>query len=135
MSTAFFIVLDKKDPGFDTMVNGKFLVQDARGLKKIAKALGLPELEDYVSYSPEETLAMMEDLGGEPSELDGELPEQKWYDPQEGLDWVHQVSEHVRANPSSVKNAKGVLADLEQYREVLEQAKGARARWNLQVDF
>jgi hypothetical protein len=136
MSAAFFIVLDREDPGFDTMVNGKFLSQDAKRLEKIAKSLGMRPLEAYVSYSPEEARAMMEDMGTDPNEIEGmELPEQKWYDPQDGLDWVSEVSAHVRANPSSVKNAKGVLADLDEYRTVFEQAKSIKARWNLQVDF
>jgi hypothetical protein len=52
MSAAFFIVLDKENPGFDTMVNGKFLAQDAKQLEKVAKSLGIRPLEDYVSYSP-----------------------------------------------------------------------------------
>lgn len=51
MSAAFFIVLDREDPGFDTMVNGKFLAQDAKRLEKIAKLLGLRSLEEYVSYA------------------------------------------------------------------------------------
>jgi hypothetical protein len=135
MSSAFFIVLDRKDPGFDTMVNGKFLSQDAGRLRKIARSLKIPAIEDYVSYSPEEARAMMEDLGGDPSEIEeAELPEQKWYASQEGLDWVTKVRDHIRADPSSVKNATGVLADLEQYREVLDQAEAIGARWNLQVD-
>jgi hypothetical protein len=136
MSAAFFIVLDQKAPGFDTMVNGKFLSQDAKRLEKIAKSLGLRPLEEYVSYSPEEAQAMMEDMGTDPDEIEGmALPEQKWYDPKEGLDWVSKVSAHVQANPSSVKNPKGVLVDLEEYRTVFEQANGVGARWNLQVDF
>lgn len=136
MSAAFFIVLDQEDPGFDTMVNGKFLSRDAKRLETIAKSLGLRPLEEYVSYSPEETRAMMEDLGTDPDEVEGmELPEQQWYEPQEGLDWVEMICAHVRANPSSVQNSEGVLADLEEYRTVLEQAKKIRARWNLQVDF
>ena len=136
MSSAFFIVLDRKDPGFNTMVNGKFLSQDAGRLRKIAKSLKIPAIEDYVSYSPEEARAMMEDLGSDPSEIEeAELPEQKWYTAQEGLDWVRKVREHIYATPSSVTNATGVLADLEQYREVFEQAQAIGARWNLQVDF
>lgn len=136
MSAAFFIVLDRKDPGFDTMVNGKFLSQDAKRLEKIAKSLGIHPLEEYVSYSPEDARTMMEEMGTDPDTIEGmQLPEQEWYDPQEGLDWVEQVSNHIRSNPSSVKNAKGVLADLDEYRTVLAQAKQVGARWNLQVDF
>jgi hypothetical protein len=136
MSAAFFIVLDRKDPGFDPMVNGKFLSQDAKRLEKIAKSLGIRPLEEYVSYSPEEAREMMEDMGTDLDEIEGmELGEQKWYDPREGLDWVSKVSAHVQANPSSVKNPKGVLTDLEEYRTVFEKAEKAGARWNLQVDF
>jgi hypothetical protein len=79
---------------------------------------------------------MMEDLGADAGAIEGtELPEQNWYDPEDGLHWVSQVSNHIRANPSTVKNAEGVLADLEEYRAVFEHAKAIGARWNLQVDF
>src|SRR5689334_6876947 len=136
MSAAFFIVLDRADPGFDTTVNGKFLSQDASRLRKIARLLKLPAIEDFVSYSPEEARGMMEDLGCDPSDIEGaELPEQKWYEAQEGLDWVSKVRDYICATPSSVENAKGVRADLEEYREVFQQANTIGARWNLQVDF
>lgn len=136
MSAAYFIVLDRQDPGFETMTNGKFLSQDAKRLEKIAKSLGLRPLEEYISYSPEEARTMMEDMGTDPDEIDGiELPGQKWYEPHEGLDWVSKVSTHIRANPSSVTNATGVLTDLNEYQAVLEQAQSIKARWSLQVDF
>ena len=136
MSTALFIVIDRDNTGFDTTVNGKFLSQDAGKLEKIAKSLGLRPLHEYVSYSPEDALEMMEELGDDPAEMDGmELPEQQWYEPQEGLDWADKVIAYVRSNPASVKNAEGVLADLDEYRTVFEHAKSISARWNLQIDF
>jgi hypothetical protein len=136
MSVAFFIALDKSDPGFDTMVNGKYLAQNAERLAAIARLLGTRALEDYVSYSPDEARAMMEDLGGDPEEIEATaLPEQQWFDAQEGLDLVAKLTDHVRANPRAVKNAKGVLADLREYKEVFEKAKEIGARWNLGVDF
>src|SRR5262249_27527424 len=135
MSAAFFIVLDREDPGFDTTVNGKFLSQDAKRLEKIAKSLGIRPLDQYVSYSPEEAREMMEDMDVDPEEVEGmDLPALTWYDPQEGLNWVNKVAAHIGEHPSSVKNPKGVLGDLEEYRSVLEQAKGVGARWNLQVE-
>ena len=136
MSAAFFIVLDREDGGVDTMVNGKFLSQNAKALEAIAESLGIRPLEAWVSYSPEEASAIMEEMGTDPDEIDNlNLPEQSWYEPQEGLDWVNTVSTHVRANPASLENPEGVLEDLEEYRTVLEQAKAVGARWNLQVDF
>ena len=54
MSAAFFIVLDQEDPGFDTMVNGKFLSQDAkRARRRSPSRSASAPLEEYVSYSPE----------------------------------------------------------------------------------
>ncbi len=136
MSAAFFIVLDQEDPGFDTMVNGKFLAHDAKKLAKVAKSLGIRSLEEYVSYAPDDARLMMEELGTSPDEIEGlELPEQAWFDPTEGLDLVARLSEHIRANPSAVRNAEGVLADLEEYKVVFDNAKANGARWNLQVDF
>lgn len=136
MSAAFFIVLDNDNPGFETMVNGKFLSQDSRRLAKIAKSLGIPTLEDFVSYSPDEAREMMEMFGTEPEEIENvELPEEKWFDPQEGLDFVARLVEHIQANPSAVKNAEGVLADLLEYKNIFEQAQVINSRWKLQVDF
>ena len=136
MSVAYFIVLDQKDPGFDTMVNGKFLAQDDMRIRKVAKALGIRPLDEYVSYSPKDAREMMEDMDADPDEIEGtEFPEQAWYEPTEGLDLADRLSGHVRANPSAVKNAKGVLADLEEYKAVFEQAKAVGARWCLQVDY
>ena len=136
MSAAFFIVLDREEPGFDTFVNGKSLAKDYETLEMVAGSLGLRPLGEYISYSPEEAREMMEELGTDPDEIEGmELPEKRWYDPQEGLDWVQKVCAHLEANPSAVKNTEGVLADLEEYRNVLEQAKAAGARWCLQGDF
>jgi hypothetical protein len=136
MSTAFFIVLDKEDPGFDTMVNGKFLSRDSKGLGKVARSLGIPTLDDYVSYSPDEARAMMADLGTDPDTIESmDLPEQKWFQPQEGLDLVTKLTAHLQANPSAVKNAIGVLADLQEFKEVFEKARLINARWNLQVDY
>ena len=136
MSTAFFIVLDNKAPGFETFVNGKSLAKDSEGLDKIAEALGIRLLDEFVSYSPEEARAMMEEMGGDPVEIEAiKLPDQTWYDPEEGLTWVRQMITHLQAAPSAVKHPEGVLEDLQEYQAVLEQAKAVGAKWNLQVDF
>jgi len=136
MSSAFFIVLENTDPGFDAMVNGKYLAKEAKRLEKIAKTLGISALEDYISIAPEEARAMMEDFGMDPEEIEKtKLPEQKWFEPQEGLDLIEKYVAHIQANPTAVKNAKGVLADFTEYKEVFTKAKAIKTRWNLQVDF
>ncbi len=64
-----------------------------------------------------------------------ELPEQKWFAPEEGLNLVEQLSIYIQKNPFAVKDASDVLTELQEYQAVLEQAKAVGARWNLQVDF
>lgn len=136
MSAAFFIALDCEDPGFDTFVNGKNLSKDSEGLGRMASALGLRPLEDYVSYSPDEALEMMEDMGGDPEALaQAELPEEQWFTAEEGLDLVARLASHVRANPAGLRDAEGVLSDLREFEGVLAQAKAIGARWNLKLDF
>jgi len=110
MSTAFFIVLDRQDVGFSTIVNGQALSQYAAQLRKIAISLGLQPLEQYVSYPPEHARATMEALGTDPGTIERiSLPAQTWPDPRAGLEWTSRVSAHIRANPSSVRNPEGVL--------------------------
>jgi hypothetical protein len=133
MSAAFFIVLEKKDVPFDTSVNGKFLSNESAQLETIARTLGISPLEEYISYSPEEARAMMEEFGADDD--GGELPEQKWFDPQEGLDCAGKLFEYVQTNPDAVGNAEGVLSDLLEFKEVFKKADTVGSRWNLQVDF
>lgn len=133
MGAAFYIVLDNKDPGFDTFVNGKFLSIDNARLERAARLLGLRLLGEYVSANPEEALAELQDLGGDPDGV--ELPAEQWFDCDEGLAWVSRVAEYVKAHPNEMKNADGVLSDLDEYRRVFEQAKAIGARWHLGVDY
>lgn len=136
MSTAYFIVLDNNEPGFDTFVNGKRLSKESGRLKKICNKLGIPTFEHFISYSPEETREMMTEMGNDEEDIEGvELPEQKWFIAQEGLDFVAQLVEHIEANPEDVNDKEGVLEELEEYREVFTKAKKIKAKWNLQIDF
>lgn len=136
MGAAYFIVLDNPKPKFDTFVNGKALSQESKKLAKLCDTLKIPQLDDFVSYSPEEARGMMEDMGVDEETIEAtELPEQKWFKPDEGLDVVAKLTAHIQANPKSVKNAKAVLSDLAEFTEVLTKAKKAKAKFCLQVDF
>lgn len=132
MGAAFFIVLEKTDVDFDTFVNGKFLSKDSEQLEKIASNLDLPTLEDYVSYSPDEAQATIAEFGGTEEVT---LPDQKWFAPQEGLDYTSKLAEHIRANPSVVNDANAILSELQEFKNLFEKAKAIGTRWHLRVDF
>jgi HPt (histidine-containing phosphotransfer) domain-containing protein len=125
MSLAYYIVLDRDDPGFDPFVNGKFMAAEAKRINKAAKNLGLKRLDDLTSY---EELAD-EDFGLPPEEAEG-----GWFDPEEGLAWLAALLERFRQEPKVLKNAEGVIADLEECLGVLEKAKSAGARWHFALD-
>lgn len=132
MGAAYFIVLDNPSPGFDPFVNGKAMASDTKRLSKIASLLGLKTPEEYVSISGSDLASMAEDfdLAG-----DIEAPAEAWFEADEGLTWIAQLRKHIQANPKAVKDAASVLAELEEYRHVLSQAKSIQAKWHLSVDF
>jgi hypothetical protein len=128
MSVAYYIVLDNEEPGFDTIVDGKALAHEKK-LDSLCEKLGLKTFEDFLTMSADD----ISDMLGE----DIELPEgegEKWFSPDEGLEFFSALAAHIRANPQSVKNAAGCLEDLAQYAEVLTKAKGIGAKWHLNLD-
>jgi hypothetical protein len=135
MGAAYFIVLDNPKPKFDPFVNGKSLSQEAKKLAKICDTLGIKQLDDFISYSPEEARGMMEDMGVDEETIEAtELPDQQWFKPDEGLEVVAKLVAHIEANPKSVKDAKAILAELAEYTDVLTKAKKAKMKFCLQVD-
>lgn len=134
MGAAYYIVLDNADPGFDAFVNGKAIASDVRSLSKIASSLGLKTPDDYFSLGGDEAASVAEEFG---VELDDgfEQPAEEWYEADEGIEWARHLRSYLESHPESVKDAAAVLADLEEYEQVLLQAKGIGAKWHLGVDY
>ncbi len=130
MSVAFYIVLDNKEPGFDTFVNGKAIAH-ADDLDAFCVKYGLPVLESFVSQSLEE----LEDMLDEEMELpDGESDEAQWFDAQEGVNYVDALIAALRKEPDGIESSADVIDDLLEYKAVLEQAQAIDAKWRLALD-
>ncbi len=121
MSTAYFIVLDSEEPGFDPFVDGKVLTKRLGAVNKIARSLGLKQLEDYAFQD-------LSDFGGPELEL-------KWFDAIEGKSWASGILQHLRENPNAVKDVDEVAADLADYVRVFEEADKRGLKWHLELDF
>ena len=121
MSTAYFIVLDSDDPGFDSFVDGKILTKRIDSINQIAKALGLKQFEDYA----------YQDL----SEFGGPDPDLKWFAAREGLDWASSLIRYLRDNPNGIRDVNDVIADLEDYVRVFSEANSRGLNWHLELDF
>ncbi len=127
MSVAYFIVLDNDNPGFDPFVNGKTLAKEAPRLNTLCATLGLPTFDDFVSMD-------LEDMFDE-DECETAAVSPQWFTADEGLAFITSLRDHIRTNPSTVKDAAGVVADLDEYLAVLTSAKAIGAKWHLAVDF
>src|SRR5947207_4436199 len=77
MGVAYFIVLDKKKPGFDTSVNGKAVAGEVEAISKITKKLKLPDINELASFAD-----LAAEFGADP---ESEGAEEKWFDAEEGL--------------------------------------------------
>lgn len=128
MSVSYYIVLDNNDPGFDTFVNGKALAHEEE-LNSLCKKLGLVTFDDFVAMSEDDISDLMGD-GMDMPEGEGE----KWFTPEEGLEFVAALSSHIQSNPKAVKDATGCLEDLAEYTSILEKAKSIGAKWHLNLD-
>lgn len=121
MSTAYFIVLDSEEPGFDPFVDGKMLTKRIRAVNKVAHGLGLKQFEDYA----------FQDL----SDFGGPDLEPEWFDAAQGKSWASGILEHIRENPDSVKDADAVAEDLADYIKVFQEAETRGLKWHLELDF
>jgi len=121
VSTAYFIVLDSEEPGFDPFVDGKMLTKRIRAVNKIAASLGLRQFEDYACQD-------LSEFGGPDLELE-------WFDAAEGKSWASRILQHLRENPGSVKDADAVTADLADYINVFQEAEARGLKWHLELDF
>jgi len=121
MSTAYFIVLDSEEPGFDPFVDAKMLTKRLRAVNKVARGLGLKQFEDYA----------FQDL----SDFGGPEMETEWFDAAEGRSWASRILQHIRENPMSVKDVDAVAADLADYVRVFEEADKRGLKWHLELDF
>lgn len=121
MSTAYFVVIDSDEPGFDEFVDGKYLTRHLSAVNKVAKSCGLRPLEEFA----------FQDL----SEFGGPEFDVEWFDGSEGVNWVSTVLEQILDNPGSVKDANEVIADLKEYQRVFTEVDTRQLKWHLELDF
>jgi hypothetical protein len=64
-----------------------------------------------------------------------EIPAEQWFEPAEGLMTVRGLLNHLRADPSGVRNIERVISDLEATEQVLVAAADQGVCFHLAVDF
>ena len=131
MTAAYFVVLEKPDPGFNTYVGGGAVAKAASNIDRIARMLGIKTLEEFVSAD------LTEFFDDDEEEFHGTTADvhKVWFDAAVGLDWATRLHEYIENNPDDVHDADAVKFDLVEYQELFENASKSSIRWHLEVDF
>ena len=134
MSVAFYIVLDHQNLNFDTFVNGKAIAH-CDALETILKKLELKDIYDYVDgdvndffdNDMEEDDDFEEEQAFDPSKY-------KWFTAAEGIEYFSKIKTYLQDNAAEVDDAEYVIADLDEYIDLLHKAGAIGANWHLQID-
>jgi hypothetical protein len=135
VSAALYIALEHHDSAIDASVDGKALSRAEGDLAVIANQLGVRPLMDFFSMTAEEFAAEAADFNTLAGLPDERPPDEEWFPAQEGLATVQALLGHLRTNLEAVPFHADVIADLESFALVLQEAERRNVRWHLCVDY
>jgi len=130
VSVAWYIVLERKIPGFEIFIDGKALGHASELLDSLARDAGVLPLSEFFSASAEELAGFAADHGVDLKEL-GTVPAEKWFLPEEGLTTLGALMKAAESR----KIADHIVKDLQDFQAVLQTAQTNGVRWHLAVDF
>lgn len=128
MSVAWYIVLEREIPGFHHAVNGKALAKSSKQLDSIAKEKSLPTLMSFFSASADELMGFADEHG---VSLKEPPPSEKWFSADDGLKTVNGLIDAAARDELDAR----IIADLQEFKTVLETARRNGIGWHLAVDF
>lgn len=130
-----YIVVEGEDPGFDIFVNGRSLAANEDALEKIASRLRVKPLLDFFSADVNSMALLLDEGAGDP-DLVKTLPPPQWFPPHDGLITVQTLLHELRQNPTTLGSGTlTVVAELEEYENVLKKAVAHNSRWHLAVSW
>jgi hypothetical protein len=130
---ALYIVLEKKIPNLDPMVNGNWLSKESVTLEKLAKKLKVIPLMDFFSASPDEVAFLMENMEEGSTDISNRNTQEQWFAAEDGLKTISALLENVEM--IKLSSASHVRDDLRDFERVLEAAHTAKVKWHLAVDY
>ena len=128
LSLAYYVVLEREIPGLDHAVSGKALAKSSKQLDSIAKEKSLPSLMSYFSVSADELTGFAGEHG---VSLKQPPPSEKWFSADDGLKTVNGLIDAAARGKLDAR----VIADLQEFKTVLETARRNGVGWHLAVDF
>lgn len=132
MSSALYIVLERKIPGVDGFVNGKFLAGHNNELEEMSKRLEVRPLMSFFSMSNEELSSLEKEYAIDLGKAKSRTAD-TWFTAEEGLRTVNALLQNLSS--LKLEDVARVEADLREFVSVLELAKANCIRWHLAVDY
>jgi hypothetical protein len=133
MSVALYIVLERQILGFDHQVNGNALGRAGKLLDVLAERAGTKPLMQFFSASPEEMSEFAASHGQVTEESATAFPPERWFPAEEGLMTVRGLREAARTE--RIDNLEKIVADLDEFKRVLNGAREHGVGWHLAVDY
>ena len=124
MGAAYFIVLERKIDGLDTMIDGKLLARTAEVLDTIAPQLGVRPISEFISIDPKQAAEFMAGEGMDVGDI--ELPPLRQFPAEDGLATVRALLSRPEAQPA--------IQDLQDCERILSKAAKLGVGWHLEVD-
>ena len=135
MAASMYIVVEGEDPGFDIFVNGRALARNEDALEKLALRLGVRPLIEFFS-ADENSMSLLIEEGAGNRELLHRLPPPQWYTAKDGLATIEALLAALEHEPQQLgSEGEQVLAELLEYRRVLQKTKDREMRWHLAVSW
>ncbi len=122
MGSAYYIVLETKIDGLDTMMDGKSISRHIEALDKAAEELSVQPLSKFFSMPPEELAEFMDGADDIP------LPPLKQFSAQDGLATVKALLAHKPVHTDHV------VEDLRECERILTAAAEHGVHWHFQID-
>jgi len=123
---AYFIVLENKIDGLDTLTDGEGMSRHMESLDEAARQLGVRPLAEFFSIDPEQAAEFMEGEGMDAGEV--KLPALEQFSAEDGLATVRALLPHPAAQ------ADDVATDLRECERILGVAAKHGVRWHFEVD-
>ncbi|HEY2039654.1 MAG TPA: hypothetical protein VGG95_08310 [Edaphobacter sp.] len=135
MAASMYIVVEGVDPGFDIFVNGRALARNEDALEKLSLRLGVRPLIEFFS-ADENSMSLLIEEGAGNRELLHRLPPPQWYSASDGLATIEALVGAIEHEPQQLgSEGEQVLAELFEYRRVLQKTKDRELRWHLAVSW
>jgi hypothetical protein len=130
MAGGWHVLLESDIPGVEVNADaGKALLYYQHQIDSLADDLGLPPLSGFFRPDRAGVAAFLLSQGVEPDE--DALPEEEWFEPDDGLVTVRGLLKRLRDDASAVPQGDKVIADLEEIERALVPAEKNAIRFRL----